>query len=94
MNYVKTPPADFKRTMDYKREGIEKAQRSTQDSIRVSGSATDATAMVVAMMQFSKDDNWTRETIKDEWEHWRKYFFEKRDINQTFIENEDALKNN
>jgi hypothetical protein len=86
MDYTKKPSGDIGKAMTYKQEGIEKAQRSTQDSIRVSGSATDATLMVVALMQFSKDDNWTRDTIKDEWEHWRKYFFEKRNIEETFKE--------
>lgn len=87
--------------MDYKREGIEKAQRSTQDSIRVSASASDATAVVVGLITAGKLGMLLKEhckktdmkgykahenAISKEWLKWRKFSFEQRDINQTFKE--------
>jgi hypothetical protein len=99
MNYASKPTGDIGKAMTYKQEGIEKAQRSTQDSIRVSGSATDATAVVVGLiaagkigMLLKKHCKETEEkgydayekTLTKEWLKWRKFFFDQRGINETF----------
>jgi len=90
-NYQSKPTGEIGKAMEYKQAGIEKSQRSTQDSIRVSGSATDATLMVTTFYTKIKElaegphDNESMEKIlKEKWEMWRKYFFAERDINETF----------
>lgn len=93
MNYAQKPTGDIGKAMTYKQEGIEKAQRSTQDSIRVSGSATDATLIIAALIPYwEKNGELTGLDIQAKWEYWRRYFFEKRDINNTFKELTDPLK--
>jgi hypothetical protein len=99
MNYASKPTGDIGKAMTYKQEGIEKAQRSTQDSIRVSASASDATAIVVGLISAGKLGMLLKEhckeaeekgykayenTITKEWLKWRKFSFEQRDINNTF----------
>jgi hypothetical protein len=85
--YQSKPTGEIGKAMQFKQAGIEKSQRSTQDSIRVSGSATDATLMVAAMIPYMvglDGKNLPDEKIREKWEEWRKYFFEQRDINETF----------
>lgn len=88
MNYQKKFVSNAAEGLERKQEYIEKSQRSTQDSIRVSGSATDATLIVAALIPLwiAKDVDITAQRIEDEWESWREYFFKKRDINETFKE--------
>jgi hypothetical protein len=97
--YTPQPPKDFKVTMDYKQSNIEKSQRSTQESIRVSGSATDATLIVTGLITAGKIglllkkhcteaetteyDKYEKALIT-EWLKWRKYFFKQRDIEETY----------
>jgi hypothetical protein len=81
--YAAQPPKEFKTTMDYKGQQIEKAQRSTQESIRVSGSATDATLIVAALISKMKVEPDT-DDIEALWQYWRKYFFKERDIEETY----------
>jgi hypothetical protein len=83
MAYEKTPSAEIKRTMDYKREGIEKAQRSTQDSIRVSSSLTNAVNIATARDKFK---TMTDKEIEEEIVKWRKWLFDKLSIEGTFKE--------
>ena len=92
MAYDKFPPADFKRTMDYKQSNIEKAQRSTQESIRVSGSATDATLIVAALIGSRSYEAFSEEDLMTKWEMWREYFFLQRDIDETYKSLTDPLK--
>lgn len=97
--FTPQPPKEYKTTMDYKGRQIEKAQRSTQESIRVSGSATDATLVLTT---FYKNEGWQpinkkeeekmEDFLKEKWEMWRKYFFEQRDIDETYKSLTDPLK--
>ena len=82
--YAAQPDKEFKKVMDYKQSNIEKSQRSTQESIRVSGSATDATLVLVAMMQTRDEAKWDTTKMKTVWEFWREYFFKQRDIDETY----------
>ena len=82
MNYTKKPANQYESYQEKVSANVASAQRSTQDSIRVSGSATDATLIIVALL--ARDQDWSDEYIKEKWEAWRKFFFEQRDINETF----------
>jgi hypothetical protein len=87
MQYEPQPPKDFKTTMDYKQKSIREAQRSTQESIRVSGSATDATLLTCARMQSDWDNGekkWSRDEVYNEWKFWREKMFKERDIEETY----------
>jgi hypothetical protein len=94
--FATQPKKEYREVMDYKQKNIRESQRSTQESIRVSGSATDATLIVTTLypelanyVQLGEgtgkvNQQTKEEVIKEKWEHWREYFFKQRDIEETY----------
>lgn len=59
-------------------ESVTKAQLTKEEAIAMAGSASDATAMVTAMMGNPAFAIEMDNSLKAEWEKWRKYFYEQR----------------
>lgn len=76
MDYKQQPPADFKRTMDYKGDQIAKSQKAKEDSIRIASSGRDAVLITTTFYKpsiFKK--SMTDEEVKSKILEWRSWLF-------------------
>lgn len=73
MDYKPQPPADFKRTMDYKGDQIAKSQKAKEDSIRIASSGRDAVLITTTFYKLKK--SMTDEEVKSKILEWRSWLF-------------------
>jgi len=61
-------------------QSVEKSSQAKTEGFKSNGSATDATSIVTTFYpEFANYLTGKEEAIKEKWEYWRKYFYDKRD---------------
>lgn len=61
-------------------QSVEKSSQAKAEGFKSNGSASDATLIVTTFYpEFNSYLTGKEEAIKEKWEYWRKYFYDKRD---------------